>query len=217
MLPRYLQNMNKLVISKYVSVTSKSVEVNSQPILENEGDESFNDFIKRIYQHYHLQYPKFFKMDNLSKLGFVTAEILRTGEDSKAMEPQQKAIVLANSASSLFTDENYHQTIKEIPSPAVFVYTLPNIVAGEICIRHDIKGESIFFIQQAFDIPFIRHYVDSVFATTGIKSAFIGWVEFDLNQQYHAFLMEVSYSDSQNNYIGIFNEATINQIYKINQ
>jgi hypothetical protein len=36
----------------------------------------FAEFSKKAYHHLGLSYPKFFKMDNLSKLAFLGAELL---------------------------------------------------------------------------------------------------------------------------------------------
>jgi len=36
---------------------------------------SVNELFRSVYRHYHTDYPKFFKMDNLCKLAFLSAEI----------------------------------------------------------------------------------------------------------------------------------------------
>ena len=64
-------------------------------------------------------------------------------------------MLLANAASSLHTDIRHQQLIDregdQAASPAVFVYTLPNVVSGEICIRHKIQGgKSPFCITEAY-------------------------------------------------------------------
>ena len=89
-----------------------------------------------LYQHFNWQYPKYYKMDNLSRLGWAAAELLLERWDARAYQPEEVAIVLSNANSSLDTDYRYTGTTKDLPSPSVFVYTLPNIVTGEICIRH---------------------------------------------------------------------------------
>ena len=63
---------------------------------------------------------------------------------------ENTAIVLMNRSASLCNDLHYCKTILDkehyFPSPALFVYTLPNIVTGEIAIRNKFYGESIFYI-----------------------------------------------------------------------
>lgn len=84
-------------------------------------------------------------MDDLCKLGYVAAEYLLEG---KTFAPLEMGMLLANAASSLHTDIRHQQLIDregdQAASPAVFVYTLPNVVSGEICIRHKIQGENTF-------------------------------------------------------------------------
>jgi len=206
--------MNNPVIRKYVSVDKRSVKVNGTDLLLNEQGADFGEFMKQIYHACSISYLKFFKMDPQSKLGFVAAKILLQDDDRDRFEPEEKAIVLANSASSLNTDEKYFESINDIPSPAVFVYTLPNIVAGEICIHHNLKGENTFFIQEEFDIQFIVSYLNILFSTTNTRKAIAGWVEVDLDDNYRAFLMDVEKegsSESQGNFTVDF----IHQIFKL--
>ena len=95
-------------------------------------------------------------MDSLSKLGWLAAEILLKDSFNKEALSVRKmsGLVFANANSSLDTDIKYYETAKDIASPALFVYTLPNIVIGEICIRHNFKGENAFFISEQFDAGF---------------------------------------------------------------
>src|ERR1700761_966671 len=118
-----------------------------------------NFFLSTLYQHFNWQYPKFFKMDNLSRLGWAATELLLSGSDADAYGPEAVAVVLSNANSSLDTDYKFTETTRDIPSPSVFVYTLPNIVIGEICIRHRFKGENAFFLSAAFDPGLLSRYV----------------------------------------------------------
>lgn len=187
----YLKNMSKLVIKKYVSVTSDAVGVNGQTIVTNESAADFGDFMRQIYHFYQISWPKFFKMDALSKLGFIAAKVLLHNEDNTRFAPEEKAIVIANRSSSLNTDVKYNESINDIPSPAVFVYTLPNILEGEISIHHNLKGENAFFVQEKPDVLFLVNYVNILFKTTCTKKVITGWVEMDVNNRYNAFLVDV--------------------------
>ena len=125
---------------------NQSVYKNGLPVFE-EGKADLPEFLIAAYRHFDLQYPKFFKMDNLSKLGWLANEILLQGSfDKEKYNAEDVGIVLSNANSSLDTDIKYYETTKTIASPAQFVYTLPNIVIGEISIRHHFKGENAFFI-----------------------------------------------------------------------
>jgi hypothetical protein len=148
-------------------------------------------FLPAVYQHFNWQYPKFFKMDNLSRLGWAATELLLEGWDAAAYQPQEVAVVLSNASSSLDTDYKYTQTMKEIPSPSVFVYTLPNIVIGEICIRHRFKGENAFFLSAEFDAALLTRYVTYVLEAGIARACITGWVEW-LGESFKAalFLIE---------------------------
>jgi hypothetical protein len=48
-----------------------------------------------IYQHFALEYPRFYKMDNLAKLGWLASEILlKESFDANAYEPEQTGLIL---------------------------------------------------------------------------------------------------------------------------
>ena len=113
--------------------------LNGQPIAVNSTGEKM---LVELYRQYVKDYPKFFKMDTLSRLGFIAAELL-------LREQSVDAVILANRSASIKNDTDYLATItgeNYYPSPALFVYTLPNIVTGEIAIRHHIQGETSFYI-----------------------------------------------------------------------
>ncbi len=127
-------------------------------------------------------------MDRLAKLGFLASEIL-IGKSSvkQNYNASQIALVLANAHASLDTDLRYLESTKTMASPSLFVYTLSNIVAGEICIRHGIKGENAFFVQPAFDANFMAHYVNQLLTETKTEMCVAGWVDV-LGEHHDVFL-----------------------------
>jgi hypothetical protein len=126
-------------------------------------------------------------MSQLSKLGFLATELLLSGIEGEK-KSESISVILANSSSSLHSDKVYQDTIESIPSPASFVYTLPNIMIGEICIRHGIKGEGCFFIQEHFDKDFIFDYVLDLLKTQKTTMSIAGWVDIDMDGDYIADL-----------------------------
>jgi hypothetical protein len=149
----------------------------------------FADFSKKAYQDLEISYPKFFKMDNLSKLAFLGAELLLKSE-SESVE-NNTALIFANKSSSLDTDVKYQNSIADqenyYPSPAVFVYTLPNICLGEISIRHQLKSENSFFIFAEYNPVFMEKYSNMLLETQKSDKVLCGWVEY-YNEDYKAFL-----------------------------
>jgi hypothetical protein len=132
-------------------------------------------------------------MDSLSKLGWLASEILIRDESIiKQAAPEEVSIVITNANSSLDTDIKYFQTI-ETASPALFVYTLPNILIGEICIRNNFKGENACFVFEDFNAAFIKRYVDELFTNNNLKFCICGWIDV-LQEEYKAVLFLVSKS-----------------------
>ena len=132
-------------------------------------------------------YPKFFKMDPLSRLGFVATELLLK-ESLKA----DYGILLFNRSSSLADDMVFQATIQDrnnwFPSPALFVYTLPNIVTGEIAIRNHFQTETNFMVLDAPHTDIMAAQI-AIAAMHGPQIA--GWCDVDADGNYLAALVAV--------------------------
>jgi hypothetical protein len=178
----------KTVITHYCIIRDQSIIRDGKVLFTAKGS-SLNEFLLDAYTFLKVDYPKFYKMDNLSKLGFLAAEVLlkdRTLVNDYAAE--SVAVVLSNAHSSQDTDMRYAASARTMASPALFVYTLPNIVAGEICIRHKIKGENAFFIAPAFDPELMADYTAMVLSPDAGTGACIGgWVDV-LGEHHDVFL-----------------------------
>ncbi len=176
-------------IQSYVSIRKDKVVLNGQVL--SEQNLPAPEQAKALYQYLQLDYPKFFKMDELCKLAFIAAELVLKEHSLNTVSENEIAVILANASSTLFTDQRHQESIRDdahyFPSPAVFVYTLPNITIGEIAIRHKIKGENTFFIQEQYDLPFMHRYVASLFRHQRAKKILSGWIEFN-SEGYEAFL-----------------------------
>lgn len=165
-----------LAIKKYCRIDAGECRMNGQMVYGS-GNLTVREFLSGLYRNTGIDYPKFFKMDVLAKAGFLVAELLLEGTDTG--DGQKTGIFLSNCSSSLDTDRHYQETIGEeyFPSPSVFVYTLPNIVLGEICIRHKIYGENTFFVSEEFQVKTLCEYTRAVFGETGMERALVGWLE----------------------------------------
>lgn len=154
------------------------------------GTEDFSTFIKNAYKFLKTDYSKFFKMDNLSKLAFLAADVLLKKENLNE-EENNIALIFSNKASSLDTDRKHQAAIENdaeyFPSPAVFVYTLPNICLGEISIKHRLYSENSFFIFDRFNAEHLRLYANSLLRSGKAEKVLCGWVDLDENS-YDAFL-----------------------------
>ncbi len=198
-------------ITASCSISDGIVFKDSQQLFENKSAE-LSAFLLSVYQHFQLNYPKFYKMDNLSKLGWLAAGVLlKDGFNKDNYQPEEIGIVLANANSSLDDDLKYLETVKDGPSPSLFVYTLPNIVIGEISIRNKFKGEHAFFIQDAFDAAFIEKQVSYLLDKDILRACICGWVDV-LEQDYKAVLFLVEKKKSEN--AVLFSAENMDAIYK---
>ena len=185
---------NRNYISSYCAVKDGEVIVDHSTSYSEKTLPSI-DFIKSVYKHFQLNYPKFYKMDHLCKLAFVTSELLLISNPvTQKYSSEDIAIIIANSTSSLEIDTEHQNTISDknnyFPSPAIFVYTLSNILIGEIAIRNSIKGENTFFIFDKFDPDFMSSYINSLLNSGKAKCCITGWVDFYENK-YESFLYTV--------------------------
>jgi len=184
---------NKTYIQSFCTIQNNEIILNGESVFKIDST-VFSDFSKKAYQNFEINYPKFFKMDNLSKLAFLGAELLLKS-NSDSSEENNTALVFANASSSLDTDVKYQNSISDsdnyYPSPAVFVYTLPNICMGEISIRHQLKSENSFFIFADFNPIFMENYTNLLLETKKADNVLCGWVEY-YNEEYKGFLYLVS-------------------------
>lgn len=176
-------------ISKYCTIRNGLVSINGEVVFSQE-DSNFNEFIKTVYKHFEINYPKFFKMDSLSKLTFVASELLLR-DTINAEEENNIALLFANRSSSLDTDLKYQDSIQDysnyFPSPAVFVYTLPNICIGEVSIKNNLKSENSFFIFDSFSETFFKTYSEQLMVSNKAEKVLCGWVEV-IDNEYHSFV-----------------------------
>ena len=182
-------------ITDYCTIKAGEVVVNGQVVFSATPSESSDLalFLKRIYKEKTVEYPKFFKMDLLSKLAFIGAEMLWV--PSHADEPiYDTALYLSNATSSLDTDKKHSASIVDAtayyPSPAVFVYTLANICLAEISIRHRLQGENAFFMSPTYDADMMYNYATYALQTNRATKALCGWVDY-LEGEYQLVLYKV--------------------------
>ncbi len=154
-----------------------------------ESTERGGRLLTDLYRRYVGDYPKFFKMDLLSRLGFLGTELLLQAEGAERFVPREdRAVIFGNRQASLQNDTDYLRTITDpdhyYPSPALFVYTLPNIVTGEIAIRNKYFGETCFYV--ADGMPELLSLAELTLQTTPQQSALVGWVECTDEQNFYA-------------------------------
>ena len=146
-----------------------------------------------LYKRYVGDYPKFYKMDRLSQLGFIASELLLQAEGRERFKDcDDRAIILFNHASSIMADRQYLSSIETpgqfFPSPSLFVYTLPNIVAGELAIRNHYHGETTFCILAERQDEVMRQVLQACCQDETTRSILGGWVDYQDDAHYVADL-----------------------------
>ena len=166
-----------------VTITSSGVTTNGKTMIANSDALSFGKLCRKIYKESAMDYPKFYKMDGMSKLGFLAAEILlaKTGL-TKRYNADRIAVITTTQSGCFETDSKFAHTIEKkdewYPAPALFVYTLPNIVTGEICIRHGVSGENCCFVEGIADPEKVINYTNHLFSDDKIDAAIVGLIEY---------------------------------------
>jgi hypothetical protein len=214
--------MSSFLITRYSRIDRFTFRDNGEFIFRLDGADA-SSFLKSAYRHLGISYPKFFKMDNLCKLAFLAAEpLMSDGLVKERYADNAVGIILQNSSSSLTTDERHQESIADslnyYPSPSVFVYTLPNIMIGEIAIRHRIKGENAVFLTPAPDPLQLYNTVCELFTNNRIECCLAGWVE-EYHETLSACLFRVEKSPALISSVKmgesiIFEPSNIERLYK---
>ncbi len=176
-----------LTVTGFVRIKDDNVFIDGEVLLPPDDRNEPDMFLQHVYEKMAIDYPRFYKMDKLSAAGFLAAELLIKRYPIENIAADAKGVILANAHASLDTDRRYLDAVRHAPSPAIFVYTLPNIVAGEICIRHTIKGENAFFVAEEFDPGLLVLYAEEAFRSSGMNACVAGWV--DVMEQHHDVLL----------------------------
>lgn len=201
------QQNREFTTTHTIRITPEEVILDQRKIWEGkeelgkqEGQEH-HSLLTSLYKQMIGDYPKFYKMDGLSRLGFVASEILLNAEKEETEEErkeeeiknlEERAIIFFNHSSSIASDRNYKESIKDkdnyFPSPSIFVYTLPNIVTGEIAIRNHFHGETSFFILPDKDERLMEEILQASCRDAQSKSFLTGWIDYEDERHFEADL-----------------------------
>ena len=173
-----------------LEITPSGVTLCGYPLdLENQGAA----MLKELYLRYMGDYPKFYKMDPLCRLGLVAAELLVQSEgEERPARRTDRAVILVGSSASIVSDKAFLETVQDpeacYPSPSIFVYTLPNIVAGEIAMRNHYHGETAYYVLPHKDWHYIHRLVAHTLSDPAIHSVLGGWIDYKDNEHFEANL-----------------------------
>ncbi len=141
----------------------------------------FAEFIRQEFKSMAKKDMKFYKMSDMCKALYVAVERLFEKTNFDEVAPTRRAIILANHSASLDADLAHqhiiNQHLPEGASPAVFVYTLANVAAGEMCIKHKIQGDNTFFIEKT-DNGLAERYAEHLIMSDSADAVICGWCEY---------------------------------------
>lgn len=205
------QQEREFTTTHTIRITPEEVILDQRKIWEGKEElgkqkgKEHHSLLTSLYKQMIGDYPKFYKMDGLSRLGFVASEILLNAEKEETEEEEkqeerkeerknleERAIIFFNHSSSIASDRNYKESIKDkdnyFPSPSIFVYTLPNIVTGEIAIRNHFHGETSFFILPDKDERLMEEILQASCRDAQSKSFLTGWIDYEDERHFEAEL-----------------------------
>ncbi|HUH25455.1 MAG TPA: hypothetical protein VLY87_02420 [Flavobacterium sp.] len=193
-------------IRKHIEISNGSIWEDGN-LLINVVSEELNDVLKTFYKSLEIAYPKFYKMDDLCKLAFIGTELLL-----KNIEEKNIALLFSNWEASLDTDLKHQESIQSandfFPSPAVFVYTLPNITIGEVSIRHGLQTENAFFVAKEFPTETMVPYANYLLESGKAEMVVCAWIH-KFKEDYRAVFYLVDQAGSEEH-----KEETVNKILK---
>ncbi|MDD3034203.1 MAG: beta-ketoacyl synthase N-terminal-like domain-containing protein [Bacteroidales bacterium] len=187
---------NAAVIYAFDSVSEKSkydqsVKWRELSSFSLSGKDGFHDIIREWNKKLENSDLKFFKMDDLSKLGYIgVLKLIKDNPEFSDTLPEKRGLFFGNSSSSLASDIRHVAAIGAEDdlkaSPAIFVYTLPNVVLGEICIKNKLKGENTFFVFNPSDKINALETLLYNASLSGMELVVAGWCDllgerYDLN------------------------------------
>lgn len=188
------ENISK-TIPEYATTISHRVRITSSEVIVDgerlETSSNGRSLLTELYKKYINDYPRFYKMDILCRLGFIASELLIKAEGSHSTEDSRdRAIVMVGKSGSIVADRRYYESINDndsyYPSPEKFVFTLPNIVTGEIAIRNHYHGETAFYLLPDKDIKMIDDVMNATFIDNNINSILGGWLESPDEDEFEA-------------------------------
>lgn len=109
----------------------------------------------------------------------VISEIDRLREQGGFHGPMH--IVLFNMTSTAIVDKEFLETISDnnayYPSPSIFVYTLPNIVTGEVAMRYGWQMETSFYVLRERNEQMIHEIVNATAQAHPGERILYGWMD----------------------------------------
>ncbi len=120
-------------------------------------------------------YDRFHRTDRLARLVLLCAEALLAGLPDDDDLHERTGTVLTGRHGSMDSDLRHYEALRQGQvSPAVFVYTLPNIALGELTIRHRLFGPGLCLLDEGPDTGRLRDLCAWMLDGEGMHRAICG-------------------------------------------
>jgi hypothetical protein len=182
-------------ITTYCHFSNNSISINGKVVMSFNSN-AVKEIIREMYSELDIKYSKFHKMDEISKIGFIGTELIKNHfPEIESYGENDIALLFSNKRSSATTDVKFLDSYKDggIPSPSLFVYTLPNILIGEIAIRNKWFGENMFTVSKEIDTNYYANY-SNILLNKNAEAVLCGWINVDDNK-IEAFLFFITKKD----------------------
>lgn len=205
-----IPNTPDLFIHQYLQWHQDILLINGRPVVPSIAGTPLPELPDTLYRLHQVQYPRYFKMDLLSKIAFLSAELIAPYPENTHKE--RVATVISSHSGSLDVDKKFEASRQTLASPALFVYTLPNIMLGEICIRHGFKGEQLCTITEAPDPAWLHFYLSDLLNQRQSEACLCGHIDAG---QHHirATLFWVSKVPKQDDHALAFSEEHLRLLF----
>lgn len=195
-------------IVSWIRICAQGAWLNGRHIHLPEGE-----WAEEAYRQAGTNYPKFFKMDRMCQAGWMASELLLREDSDRFVPRDDRAVILLSHAGCLCNDLHYQNTIQDsenyFPSPALFVYTLSNILTGEIAIRNKYLGETSCYLLPKWDATALLELSNHALQDATTRSLLTGWVDCMPDQSDDILLCLVTADGGM-----AWNEENIKQLYE---
>lgn len=144
-----------MLIKSFCRITNNSIVLDRVrcPELEKHmvGNQVGED-MDRLFSSLKVDFPHYKNMDDYSKLGFITAELLmkHNGYDPAANKPDMGLFIYSRSGC-LGADYNLVRVMEgQCSDDQAYKRSIPNAVCSDIASRHHIEGEVGVFLSDGF-------------------------------------------------------------------
>jgi len=138
------------------------------------------EYLDRVFAHMDMDYPSFRKLDDYSKLGLITAELLmkHNGYDVSREKPDM-GIVIYSRSGCLGADCNLVGVMEGLTvDDQAYMRSIPNAICSDIACRHKIGGEMGVYLSDEFIYEhFFRTCFGTLLSDSELNTLLAGYVE----------------------------------------